>query len=1115
MCLPLLDRRRWLVAVAFVAGALSFHAAVAGGGSDPAAAGKSPPDIRTPVPSLQGRTIRVGLPSPIGARGMLRGTREDPQGYLKTLFELVAQTEGLTVEFVPLDKESGKIHNDELEQGRIDVLAGMTVGETNLRKFRLSAPVVVTPGVAVTREGTPPPRTVADLRALRIAVPAGGAGRTFAAEQNLTVVPHPQFRGGFDAVVAGNADVFLTTRLAAAYQIDKEGEGYKGLRLTELEPVGFRRAYAYAVRVDDGDLMLAIESGLLALHQDGRLKETYESEVSRFQPLTGPRNVELSSVLHVAAVIGAGVLLLVLAWQWRMRRTQQVLARGLSESEQRYRGIFAQSQDAILIVDPAKRTVIEANPAAERIYGYGPGEMTGVFAGDLLADPGALSDRVEKVVHDGSTKFSRSQHRRRDGRRVLIDVHASIGTIDGRKVIVALNRDVTAATSYEEWIRSVIETSPHVSIQAFDRNGCVHFWNEASTRLYGWTAQEAIGRKVGELLGGPQDQAALVEMLARLESERRPSGLMEFQLHNKSGEPRWVLSEIVPAPNLQGELQFVCVDIDVSAMKSAERRLQDAQAKLASALEAAGMGTWSIDVRTQLIDPDPSLLRLLGGDPAKAVPVPFERITASVHPEDRDGVIEALRATMRGEAPYVMENRVVLSDGTTRWLSSRAKVVRDAGGAPVAISGASIDITEAKLAAADADRLRDELERARRLESLGLLAGGLAHDFNNLLVGIRGNTELAVRSLAPDSPAHRALDLVVQATDRTADLTNQLLAAAGRSRLAPERINLNAITVESVALLRPRLGHGVTVNFDLAEPAVCTRADGAQTRQALSNLLTNAADALRPKGGTITVRTGARHVSRQEFESDAYKVRSAPGDYAFIEVCDNGCGMDEGVLARVFDPFYTTKDTGRGLGLSLVMMTVRRHDGAIRIQTRLGEGTACMLLLPLVVTDTQAEQPPAPTAPRRAGRALVIDDEPMVRQVIAGMLKQDGWTTTEVASGEAGVRCAAGEPFDIVFLDLTMPGMSGIETAAVLRATMPRLPIVFVSGYSRELVGGGGGGNGTSGGGGGAGGALAGEVFVQKPFDSSTLYAAAAEALDRAAGPLQRAGDPPAVAKTP
>ncbi|MDP1661425.1 MAG: PAS domain S-box protein [Phycisphaerales bacterium] len=1069
----MINRRRWVIAAAFVAGALSLGLGLDVGGQ--------PPVGREPEASLRGGTIRVGLPSPIGARGMLRGTPEEPQGFLREVMELVAKAEGLKIEFIALGAETDKRLSDELAAGRIDVWAGATVSEANLRSFRLSAPVIVTPGVAVTRVGMRPPTTVDELRKLRVVVPAGGAGRTFAVERDLTVTPKHLYQEGFDAVVAGEADAMLTTMIAARYEIERSG--YQGLAVSVLEPVGFRRAYAYAARVEDPALMVAIESGLAALQQNGQLREIYEREVSVYQPLEGSRSVDLSTVLHVAAAAGGAVLALAIVWQWRVRRKMVALTGVLTESEQRYRGIFDQTQDAILAIDPVSRVVLEANPAAERTYGYEAGAMAGLHVNEIVANPGEVHERMARVQKDGAAQFKRSKHRRRDGRLLLMDVHAAMGAIGGKSVIVAMNRDVTAATSYEELIRSVIETSPHVAIQGFDKDGRVHFWNEASTRLYGWTAEESIGRKVGELIADPAAHAELVAMLATLEAERRPSGLMEFQVHSKNGEPRWVLSEIVPAPDLRGELQFVCVDIDVSAMKLVERRLQDAQARLASALEAAGTGTWSIDVKGQTIDPDPSLVRLLGLDHAKGGARPLTDIADRANPEDLPKVLAALGVAMRGEGPYRAEYRVNLPGGGTRWLSSRGKLIRDEKGEVVSISGACVDVTEAKLAAADADRLRDELERARRLESLGLLAGGLAHDFNNLLVGIRGNTELAMASLGNEGAARRALDLVVHATDRTADLTGQLLAAAGHSRLAPESIDLNAVAVESVSLLRPRLGAKVTVDFELAEPAVRTRADGAQTAQALNNLLTNAADALAAAGGRIVVRTGTQRLNQQEFDNDAYKVRAAPGEFAFIEVSDNGCGMDERVLARVFDPFYSTKATGRGLGLSLVLTTVRRHEGAIRIDSGPGKGTTCRLLLPLVDSPPEGDRRQTAAAPRKAGRALVIDDEPMVRQVVGGMLKNDGWEVTEVASGEEGIRCAQDGAFDVVFLDLTMPGLGGVDTAAGLRAAARSLPIVFVSGYSRDMAG--------------TGGALAGEVFVQKPFDAATLLAAAAEAQER------------------
>lgn len=1014
---------------------------------------------------------------------MLTGTADDPRGFLRELMVLIAQTEGLKVEFVPIDTRGDADQREALARGGIDVLAGATVGEGNLRDFRLSAPVIVTPGVAVTRAGTYPPKTVEDLRKLRVAVPAGGAGRQFAVEQDIQASPKHFFGEGFQNVVSGDADAMLTTMLAANWEI--EHSGLKGLQLSVLEPAGFRRAYAYATRPDDAALMVAIESGLITLQHDGRFNELYEREVARYQPTEWPRSVSLSSVLHYATVVGLALLVAGAVWQWRNHRRVANLGRAAAESEERYRGIFNQSHDAIAVIDAETGCIIEANRAAEHMYGYGPGEMIGVHYSQLVVDSEKAAQRFEQTMANGLASFDRVRHRQRAGGAVIAEVRSTVGTIGGKKALVALVRDVTAAASYEELIRSVIESSPRVAIQGFDRSGRIHFWNAASQRLYGWTPQEAIGREVGELIADAGAQRELVALLATLEKEHRPSGLMEVRLHSKSGEPRWVLSEIVPAPDLRGELQFVCVDIDVSAMKLAERRLQDAQGRLSAALEAAGMGTWSIDVPGRTISVDPPMARLLGLGAGLPESIPLSDAGVNLDPRDVDAVGAAFQSAVVGENDFKVEYRVVLPGTGTRWLSSRGRLIRDPSGAVIRISGAAVDLTDAKQAAADAERLRDELERARRLESLGLLAGGLAHDFNNLLVGIRGNTELALRAAGDESPARRALELVVQATDRTAELTGQLLAAAGRSRLDPEPIDLNAFAVESVELYRARLGQGVQVVFDLADPPARTLADGGQTRQAMSNLLTNAADAMAGREkGLITIRTGAQRLSRADLNDPAFKVRGVPGDYVFIEVADNGCGMDDRVLARMFDPFYSTKATGRGLGLSLVMMTVRRHEGVISVESTPGRGTVCRVYLPRVAVGAARPQSEEPSPPPAAGTALVIDDEPMVRSVITGMLGHEQWLVVEADSGEAGLRALSGRAFDLIFLDLTMPGMSGIETAAALRAVRPAVPIVFVSGYSREMAD--------------AGGALAGEVFVQKPFDSARLMAAAAEAIDRA-----------------
>jgi signal transduction histidine kinase len=263
--------------------------------------------------------------------------------------------------------------------------------------------------------------------------------------------------------------------------------------------------------------------------------------------------------------------------------------------------------------------------------------------------------------------------------------------------------------------------------------------------------------------------------------------------------------------------------------------------------------------------------------------------------------------------------------------------------------------------------LEGQMLQAQKMESLGLLAGGIAHDFNNLLVGIMGNASLA-RSQAQDRDAlEQTLDQIVLTTRRASDLTQQLLAYAGRAKLSVQAVDLSAVAAEMVKLLGSRLSRGAKMVFSFSPLSVVTLADPVQIRQIVMNLLTNASDALKNGEGVITIRTGVARFDRV-YLSETYVPSDIPeGEYAFIEVADDGCGIDPDLLPKIFDPFYTTKFVGRGLGLSVALAIVQRHCGAIKVFSERDRGTVFRLLLPLAPAAETLIIEPKPNATESSG----------------------------------------------------------------------------------------------------------------------------------------------------
>ncbi|HVH46487.1 MAG TPA: ATP-binding protein [Labilithrix sp.] len=371
----------------------------------------------------------------------------------------------------------------------------------------------------------------------------------------------------------------------------------------------------------------------------------------------------------------------------------------------------------------------------------------------------------------------------------------------------------------------------------------------------------------------------------------------------------------------------------------------------------------------------------------------------------------------------------------------------------------AVDISSRKRAEAERRRLEEQIRETQKLESLGLLAGGIAHDFNNLLVGILGNADLAlrgVRSGRADGDVLVQLQRIKTAAIRAAELTGQMLAYSGKGPFVIRAIDLSELTREMADLASVSVPKGAHLVLDLAPDLPAFEGDSAQIRQIVLNLITNAADALGDAEGTITLRTSVLTADRGLLSSTYVDDALPAGRYLCLEVSDTGIGMDETTRKRLFDPFFTTKARGRGLGLAAVVGIVRAHEGAITVTSELGRGSTFRVYLPC--SEQAAVVPAAPFKPeewRASGTVLIADDEPRVRQVLAMMLADIGFTVLEASSAPACLELyrAHADTIDAVMVDLKMPGGGGREVVRVLRAEGHRVPVVVSSGYSEEAVG--------------------------------------------------------------
>lgn len=366
-----------------------------------------------------------------------------------------------------------------------------------------------------------------------------------------------------------------------------------------------------------------------------------------------------------------------------------------------------------------------------------------------------------------------------------------------------------------------------------------------------------------------------------------------------------------------------------------------------------------------------------------------------------------------------------------------------------------LDLTEVTNAEETRQALRAKMREVQKLESLGVLAGGVAHDFNNLLTSILGNANLARMELPPRDRIGDRLREIEDAAERAADLCRQMLAYSGQGRFQMQDLDLAALIRDVEREIASSVARGVDVTFEGTDGSIVVRGDAAQLKQALSALVVNAVESMEESGGRALVRIGKVRVDSHFCESAILSSDLSFGDYVCVEVADEGCGIEMETLMKIFDPFFSTKFVGRGLGLAATQGIARAHNGAIQIESREGHGSRFRLLLPGARSAFSRTPPLETTASEKrqgSSRALIVDDDDILRRATGQMLQALGWIVDMAADGQEAIERVKRNPagYGVVFMDWAMPRMDGDEAIREIRKIQPELKIVLMSGYSLE-----------------------------------------------------------------
>jgi two-component system, cell cycle sensor histidine kinase and response regulator CckA len=683
--------------------------------------------------------------------------------------------------------------------------------------------------------------------------------------------------------------------------------------------------------------------------------------------------------------------------------------------------------------------------------------------GGLNTELTALEDRFSATLSEGARWI-----------RDVLFVVASLATallllISGGALLSFLRR----VRRSEDRYRRLVAAAPD-AIVVTDPDDRIVLFNEAAERIVGTSASEAIGQQVDSVvdvsvgstdggMGGPADAS----------TTRQP---LQLEATRADGSRFWAEATVADL-GLGTDQGRTVIFRDITERRAAETALNDSRERLSFALDAGRMGTWDWEIASGVVHWSDSLERIVG-IPAGSFGGTLDSYVALVDPEDRQRMRLAFERAVASDGEYIVECRMGPAGHQNTLIAAQGRVVRDEAGAPLRLVGVALDVTARR-------ELEEQLRHAQKMESVGRLAGGIAHDFNNLLTAITGHGELLAQSLDPDDERQADVSAINSAAARAATLTRQLLAYGRQSLLHPEPVNLNDVVSGIEPMLRRLIGEDVRLRTDLAPDLGWVRADAGQLDQVLLNLAVNARDAM-PDGGTIVLATDNVDLDEAYL---AEHPKAHPGRHVSIAVRDTGVGIDPATQGRIFEPYFTTKDRGRGtgLGLATVLGIVEQSGGHIEVESIPGHGTTFRVFLPREAGPQASAivEPAVATAQQGRETILLAEDEDSVRQLAKTVLEQAGYTVIAASDAESALAAAethAG-PIELLLTDVIMPGANGRELAGSFRQAHPEARVLYMSGYATEILS--------------AQGVLDPDVaFLEKPFLPAGLVARVRQLLD-------------------
>ena len=718
----------------------------------------------------------------------------------------------------------------------------------------------------------------------------------------------------------------------------------------------------------------------------------------------------------------------------------------LRESEEKYRKLFTNEIDAISIFDVETRQMLDVNNAFLKLYGYTREEILQLKADDMSAEPEQTQTAIKKAANLGDTLIPTRLHKKKDGTRITVQISAGPYTWKGRTVMYAIMRDITAQKEAEEALqeseekyRNLVETAS-LGIQISDCEGRITFSNTAHQKIHGLSEEEVVGKFIWGFVVTKEEKKKLQEYYGFI-IEEQPKPEPYFTVNKASdGSDVHLRIDWNYVRNAIGEVTSICSIItDISAWIWAEETLKTSEQKFRSVIESCPEGVHMYELepdgRLFFTGANPTADQILGINHnhliGKTIEEAFPPLTETEIPERYREICRTGKSWQTDQISYEDEHVKGIYE------------VHAFQTGPNKMALFFSDVTKKRF-------MEEELQKVQKVESVGILAGGIAHDFNNLLTAILGNISMAkIFSQTDMKKVLERLTDAEKASLRARDLTQQLLTFSKGGAPVKSAASITDIIKDSTSFMLS--GSNVRCDLQFPDNLWPVHIDEGQISQVIQNVIKNADQAM-PEGGTVIVR--AENMTASEHTSLPLR----PGNYIHLTVSDEGIGISKKHLLKIFDPYFSTKQDGSGLGLAACYSIVKNHDGLITAESESGTGTTFHIYLPSSETKPEIKVPLQKKSIHSGEKILIMDDDDDVLSVAVNMLNLMGYKTETAHDGSEAITkykqaMEEGQPFNGIILDLTIPGgMGGQETVQQLLLIDPEVKAIVSSGYANDPI---------------------------------------------------------------